>query len=78
VALHRTTARAKTAGLSAPVRSKSGTANSTLQAIAGWYTENVSEISGALPERLLRANVTPRFLQVFGVRTALGRDFHAS
>jgi len=49
--------------------------NSSFQAIAGWYTENVSEISGALPERLLRANVTPRFLQVFGVAPALGRGF---
>ena len=49
--------------------------NSSFQAIAGWYTENVSEISGALPERLLRANVTPRFLQVFGVSPAVGRDF---
>jgi len=49
--------------------------NSTLQAISGWYTENVSESSGALPERLLRADVAPRFLQVLGVRPALGRDF---
>ena len=49
--------------------------NSTFQAIAGWYTENVSEISGAIPERLLRANVTPQFLRVFGVAPALGRDF---
>ncbi len=49
--------------------------NSTFEAISGWYTENVSEISGSLPERLLRADVTPRFLQVFGVAPELGRDF---
>ena len=49
--------------------------NSTFQAISGWYMENVSEISGAVPERLLRAAVTPRFLQVFGVAPELGRDF---
>jgi putative ABC transport system permease protein len=63
-------------GLLAPVRLEEwNRQNSSFQAITGWYTENVSEISGALPERLLRANVTPRFLQVFGVAPALGRDF---
>jgi len=63
-------------GLLAPVRLEEwNRQNSTFQAIAGWYTENVSEMSGTLPERLLRADVTPRFLQVFGVAPALGRDF---
>jgi putative ABC transport system permease protein len=63
-------------GLLAPVRLEEwNKRNSSFQAIAGWYTENVSETSGALPERLLRADVTPRFLQVFGVAPALGRDF---
>src|SRR5581483_704958 len=38
--------------------------NSTLQAIAGAYTEDLSETSGTLPERLVEAEVTPRFLQV--------------
>jgi len=49
--------------------------NSTFQAIAGYYTEDESESSGALPEKLTRALVTPRFLQVLGVSPALGRDF---
>ncbi len=49
--------------------------NSTFQAISGYYTENVSETSGALPERIERALVAPRFLQVFGVAPQLGRDF---
>jgi putative ABC transport system permease protein len=63
-------------GLLAPIRLEEwNRRNSSFQAIAGWYTENVSEISGPLPERLLRADVTPRFLQVFGVAPALGRDF---
>jgi len=49
--------------------------NSTFQSISGYYTENVSETSGALPEKLTRAWVAPRFLQVWGVSPALGRDF---
>src|SRR6516164_862643 len=49
--------------------------NSTFQAIAGYYTENSSETSGALPEKVTEAFVTPRFLRVLGVSPALGRDF---
>ena len=49
--------------------------NSTFQAITGYYTEDDSEISGDLPEKLTRALVAPRFLQVWGVAPALGRDF---
>src|SRR5690349_10823916 len=41
--------------------------NSTLQAIAGSYTQDLSEASGEIPERLVEADVTPRFLQVLGV-----------
>ena len=46
--------------------------NSTFQAIAGYYTEDSSETSGALPEKVTEAFVTPRFLQVLGVSPALG------
>lgn len=49
--------------------------NSTFQAVTGYYTEDVSEISGEYPERVRRANVAPRFLEVWGVAPALGRDF---
>ena len=49
--------------------------NTTFQAIAGYYAEDESETSGALPEKLTRALVTPRFLQVLGVSPVLGRDF---
>src|SRR5258708_7426591 len=49
--------------------------NSTLQAITGYYVQDDSETSGELPERLRRALVAPRFLQVWGVAPELGRDF---
>jgi len=49
--------------------------NSTFQAVAGYYTADGSETSGALPEKVTQAIVTPRFLQVLGVSLALGRDF---
>src|SRR6185436_12893303 len=48
--------------------------NTTFQAISGYYTEDVSETSGELPEKLTRARVAPRFLEVWGVAPALGRD----
>lgn len=60
----------------APIRLKEwNQADSTFKAIAGWYTQNVSETSGAAPERLLEADVTSHFLQVLGVSPELGRDF---
>ena len=49
--------------------------NTTFQAISGWYTQDVSEISGALPEKVTEALVAPRFLHVWGVSPAAGRDF---
>jgi putative ABC transport system permease protein len=49
--------------------------NSTFQALTGYYTEDISETSGALPEEFTEAFVAPRFLQVWGVAPALGRDF---
>lgn len=49
--------------------------NSTFQAITGYYTEDVSETSGELPEKVTEAFVAPRFLQVWGVSPRLGRGF---
>ena len=49
--------------------------NSTFQALTGYYTEDVSESTGALPERITRAWVSPRFFQVWAVIPALGREF---
>jgi predicted permease len=49
--------------------------NSTFIAISGYGVEDVSETSGDLPERVRRAFVTPRLLEVWGVTPALGRGF---
>ena len=52
--------------------------NHTLQGVTGYYFQDVSELSGELPEKLKMALVAPRFLQVLGVAPALGRDFSPS
>lgn len=49
--------------------------NGTFEAITGYYTDDISESSGELPERIARAWVAPRFVQVWGVVPALGRGF---
>ncbi|HSK09877.1 MAG TPA: ABC transporter permease, partial [Vicinamibacterales bacterium] len=49
--------------------------NDTFQAISGYYVDDVSELSGELPERLTRAFVARRFLDVWGIPPALGRGF---
>jgi putative ABC transport system permease protein len=49
--------------------------NTTFQGIAGWYTEDDSDLSGPLPTRVENAVVTPRFFQALGVTPLLGRDF---
>ena len=60
----------------APVRLGDwGRLNSTFQAMSGYYTEDASEISGELPEKVKRAFVAPRFLEVLGVAPILGRGF---
>ncbi len=49
--------------------------NSTFRALTGYYTEDVSESSGALPEKVTRAWVSPRFFEVWGMAPAIGREF---
>jgi len=49
--------------------------NSTFQSLTGYYTEDVSESTGALPEKVTRAWVYTRFFQVWGLAPALGREF---
>jgi putative ABC transport system permease protein len=49
--------------------------NGAFQAISGYYSQDDSELSSSLPEKLRRAFVAPRFLQVWGVAPGLGRDF---
>ncbi len=49
--------------------------NRSFSSITGFYSEDVSEVSGPAPEKLNQVLVAPRFLQVLGVSPALGRDF---
>ena len=49
--------------------------NSTFTAISGYDTDDLSEISGPLPEKVTAAIVAPRFLQVLQVGPLLGHDF---
>jgi putative ABC transport system permease protein len=50
---------------------------STLQGISGYFLDDISELSSALPEKVSEALVAPRFLQVLQVSPALGRAFTA-
>jgi predicted permease len=62
--------------LVAPVRLEDwNELNSTFDGMTGYYTEDVSETSGELPEKLRRAVVGPRFIEVWGMAPALGRGF---
>ncbi len=45
------------------------------QGITGYYSQDISETSGMLPEKLTQVLVAPRFLSVLGVSPVLGRDF---
>ena len=47
----------------------------TFEGITGYYSQDDSELSGELPEKLKHAFVAGRFLQVWGVSPELGRDF---
>jgi putative ABC transport system permease protein len=51
--------------------------NRTFDAISGSYSENVTDTSGAEPERLQGRRVLPRYFDVFGMRPILGRTFTA-
>jgi putative ABC transport system permease protein len=51
--------------------------NHTFAAISGYYMEDASETSGEFPERVRRAFVAPRFIEVWGVHPARGRGFTA-
>ena len=49
--------------------------NSTVEAISGYYAEDVSDTSGDIPTRVRRASVAPRFFDVWGTAPAMGRGF---
>jgi predicted permease len=60
----------------APVRIEEwNEGNTTFEAISGYYTEDVSETSGDLPEKFRLARVAPRFFDVWGVAPEIGRGF---
>ena len=48
---------------------------SKFQGLTGYYTEDVSESTGALPEKVTHAWVYTRFFQVWAMVPALGREF---
>jgi putative ABC transport system permease protein len=63
--------------LVAPVRLEEWNRLTTsFDGISGTYTDDVSELSGELPEKLKRASAAPRFFQVLGVSPQLGRTFN--
>ena len=49
--------------------------NGTFDGITGYFTEDISDTSGDLPERVRRAFVAERFVDVWGVPPRLGRGF---
>ena len=48
---------------------------SSFQGISGYYLDDLSELSGALPEKITEGLVAPRFLQVLEVSPIAGRNF---
>jgi predicted permease len=49
--------------------------NRTFVALSGSYSENVTDTSGAEPERLEGRRVAPRFFTVYGTSPVVGRPF---
>jgi putative ABC transport system permease protein len=47
----------------------------TFESISGQYTENVTDTSGAEPQRLSGRRVAPRFFDVYGAAPIIGRTF---
>src|SRR6185437_8904583 len=47
----------------------------TFAGITGYYKDDLSELSGPLPEKVTLGLVAPRFLAVLGVAPVLGRNF---
>jgi putative ABC transport system permease protein len=65
-------------GLLAPARIEDwNRMNRTLESFSGLYAENVTDTSGAEPERLAGRRVAPRYFQLFQAQPALGRYFTA-
>jgi putative ABC transport system permease protein len=68
--------KSKTESLIAPVRLEEwNRLNQTFEAIAGLYTENVTDTSGPEPERLAGRRVSPRYFDLYEARPLMGRTF---
>src|SRR5580700_3289954 len=68
--------KSKTESLIAPVRLEEwNRLNQTFEAIAGLYTENVTDTSGPEPERLAGRRVSPRYFDLYQARPLMGRTF---
>jgi predicted permease len=66
----------KPTSLIAPVRLEDwNRLNQTFQVISGAYAENVTDTSGAEPERLAARRVAPHYFDVYEATPALGRTF---
>jgi putative ABC transport system permease protein len=62
--------------LVAPVRLEEwNRANRSFTGLAGSYFENMTDTTGALPERVEAMRVSPRFFSVLAVPAAIGRTF---
>ena len=49
--------------------------SSSFDAISGYLVEDLSDTTGAEPERVRRATVLPGFTEVWGISPAIGRTF---
>lgn len=77
MALDETSLRRKIAQAEvAPIRLEEWNAmNRSFTGMTGAYTESLAETSGALPEKLVRARVAPRFFEVLATPLLSGRAF---
>src|SRR5205823_10812618 len=67
-------ARRQSTALVAPVRLEEWNAmNHTFDGLAASYFENMTDTSGALPQRVAAMRTSPRFFAVLGAAPALGR-----
>ncbi len=74
--LEASAAKNQKESLLAPVRLEEwNRMNRTFDAIAGAYSESVTDTSGAEPERLDGRRVSPRYFDVFRAKPNLGRTF---
>ena len=77
--LEASPAKDKRESLIAPARLEDWSRLSqAFEAIAGSYSENLTETSGSEPERLEGRRVSPRYFEVYGTKPLAGRTFNAN